>query len=160
MDALRDALAGGDRVVATGVILLELLRGFVPERAQQTIREDFASLDVVEPRWSDYEDAAELSNTCRRGGVQLGSIGALIAELAIAHDLALLTTRSGLRPRRPPHPVAGLGGVDEGYSAIDSPRRSARGLFTHMWSRSRQKSRTARRITDGFAPVGEPAVRG
>lgn len=90
--ALRSALAGGDRVVATGVILLELLRGFVPERAQRTIRKDFATLDVVEPRWSDYEDAAGLSNTCRRAGVQLGSIDALIAQLAIANELALLTT--------------------------------------------------------------------
>lgn len=90
--ALHGALAGGDRVVATGVILLELLRGFVPERAQQTIRDDFGSLDVVEPRWIDYEAAAELSNTCRRSGVQLGSIDALIAQLAIVHDLDLLTT--------------------------------------------------------------------
>lgn len=90
--ALHDALAGGDRVVTTGVILLELLRGFVPVRAQQTIREDFGSLDIVEPRWIDYEGAAELSNTCRRGGVQLGSTDALIAQLTIAHDLALLTT--------------------------------------------------------------------
>ena len=90
--ALHGALAGGDRVVATGVILLELLRGFVPERARQTIRDDFGSLDVVEPRWIDYEAAAELSNTCRRSGVQLGSIDALIAQLAIVHDLDLLTT--------------------------------------------------------------------
>lgn len=92
VEHLRRALAGGDRVVSTGVIFLELLRGFVPERAQQTIRQDFASLDIVEPRWSDYEGAADLSNVCRRGGVQLGSIDALIAQLAIAHDLALLTT--------------------------------------------------------------------
>lgn len=92
VEHLRRALAGGDRVVSTGVIFLELLRGFVPERAQQTIRQDFASLDIVEPRWSDYEGAADLSNACRRGGVQLGSIDALIAQLAIAHDLALLTT--------------------------------------------------------------------
>ena len=90
--ALRDALAGGDRVVTTGLILLELLRGFVPAQAQQTIRKNFEVLDVVEPRWTDYEAAAELSNACRRAGVQLGSIDALIAQLAIAHDLALLTT--------------------------------------------------------------------
>jgi predicted nucleic acid-binding protein len=90
--ALREALAGGDRVATTGVILLELLRGFVPESAQRTIREHFGSLDVLEPRWSDYEAAAELSNACSRAGVQLGSIDALIAQLAIAHDLALLTT--------------------------------------------------------------------
>ena len=92
VSTLRDALAGGDRVVTTGVILLELLRGFVPDHAQRTIREDFAELDVVEPRWADYEAAAVLSNECRRAGVQLGPIDALIAQLAIAHDLALLTT--------------------------------------------------------------------
>jgi predicted nucleic acid-binding protein len=90
--ALRDALAGGDRIVTTGVILLELLRGFVPSQAQQTIRESLGGLDIVEPSWTDYEAAAGLSNTCRRSGVQLSSIDALIAQLAISHDLALLTT--------------------------------------------------------------------
>lgn len=33
-----------------------------------------------------------LRNTCRRHGVQLGTIDALIAQLCIEHDLALLTT--------------------------------------------------------------------
>ena len=32
--------------------------------------------------------------------------------------------------------------------------------FTHMYRRRRQKSRTARRMTYGLAPVAEPAVRG
>ena len=40
------------------------------------------------------------------------------------------------------------------------PRRSARARFDHIRSRSGQKSRTARKITLGLAPVGEPAVRG
>jgi predicted nucleic acid-binding protein len=92
VSTLRHALAGGDRVVTTGVILLELLRGFVPDNAQETIRESLGGLDIVEPRWSDYEAAAGLGNTCRRAGVQLSSIDALIAQLAISHDLALLTT--------------------------------------------------------------------
>jgi len=92
VSTLRDALAGGDRVVTTGVILLELLRGFVPDHAQRTIRENLGELDVVEPQWADYEAAAGLSNVCRRAGVQFGSIDALIAQLAITHDLALLTT--------------------------------------------------------------------
>lgn len=90
--ALRDALAGGDRIVTTGVILLELLRGFVPEHGQRAIRESLGGLDIIEPGWTDYESAAGLSNACRRAGVQLGAIDALIAHLAITHDLALLTT--------------------------------------------------------------------
>lgn len=90
--ALREALAGGDAVVTTGIVLLELLRGFVPERAQRTIRADLGVLEVVEPRWVDYEEAAELSNACRRHGVHLGAVDALIAQLAISRDLTLLTT--------------------------------------------------------------------
>ncbi|WP_347345537.1 PIN domain-containing protein [Microbacterium sp.] len=90
--ALREALGGGDAIVTTGIILLELLRGFVPERAQQTIRADLGVLECVEPRWADYEAAAELSNACRRQGVQLGAVDALLAHLAIAHELTLLTT--------------------------------------------------------------------
>jgi len=90
--ALKTALAGGDAVVTTGIVLLELLRGFVPERAQRTIRDDLGVLEYVGPMRTDYEDAAALSNTCRRHGVQLASVDALIAQLAIAHELTLLTT--------------------------------------------------------------------
>lgn len=90
--ALREALGGGDAIVTTGIILLELLRGFVPKRAQQTIRADLGVLECVEPRWADYEAAAELSNACRRQGVQLGAVDALLAHLAIARELTLLTT--------------------------------------------------------------------
>lgn len=36
--------------------------------------------------------AAELRNKCRRAGVQVGTIDALIAQLCIRHDLVLLTT--------------------------------------------------------------------
>ncbi|MFT4135006.1 PIN domain-containing protein [Microbacterium sp.] len=90
--ALREALGGGDAVVTTGIILLELLRGFVPERAQQTICADLGVLESVEPRWADYEAAAELRNACRRHGVHLGAVDSLLAQLAIAHELTLLTT--------------------------------------------------------------------
>jgi predicted nucleic acid-binding protein len=37
-------------------------------------------------------DAADLRNRCRRAGIQIGTIDALIAQLCIRHDLTLLTT--------------------------------------------------------------------
>ena len=40
----------------------------------------------------DHIDAAELRNRCRCSGVQVGTIDALLAQLCIRHDLALLTT--------------------------------------------------------------------
>jgi hypothetical protein len=36
--------------------------------------------------------AAELRNSCRRSGVQIGTIDALLAQLCLTHSLTLLTT--------------------------------------------------------------------
>ena len=95
--ALREALTCGERVVATGLVLLELLQGFVPARAQTTIHAAFDSLEFVEPTREDYVAAAGLSNTCRRKGIQLGTVNALIAQLCVAHDHLLLTTDADFR---------------------------------------------------------------
>src|SRR6478752_1159268 len=84
--ALRRALTGGDGVATTGMILLELLRGFLPARAQATIRTAFDALEFIEPVRDDYVGAASVGNACRRAGVQLGAVDALIAHLAITGD--------------------------------------------------------------------------
>lgn len=89
---LRSALVNGDYVAITGIVLLELLRGFIPPHAQERILTDLAPLELIEPTRNDYVDAARLANTCRQAGIQLGSVEALIAQLAIANDLELLTT--------------------------------------------------------------------
>jgi hypothetical protein len=89
---LRSALVDGDRVALAGMVLLELLRGFIPPRAQDRIVTDLAPLELIEPTRDDYVEAARLANTCRQAGVQLGSVDALLAELAITQDLELLTT--------------------------------------------------------------------
>jgi len=41
--------------------------------------------------------APELRNTCRRAGVQLGTIDALLAQLCVRHRLTSLTTDNGSR---------------------------------------------------------------
>lgn len=92
VQALRQALTGGDSVVTTGMILLELLRGFVPAKAQQIIHTAFDTLEFIEPTRHDYVEAASIGNTCRRSGVQLGSVDALIAQLAMAGNHTILTT--------------------------------------------------------------------
>jgi predicted nucleic acid-binding protein len=48
-------------------------------------------MPIVEPDRDDYIAAAEIRNACRRSGVQLGTVDALIARLAIRHDHTLLT---------------------------------------------------------------------
>jgi predicted nucleic acid-binding protein len=90
--ALRGALAGDDIVVTTGLVLQELLQGFAGPRARTRIIEQFAALPLLVPDREDHVDAAELRNTCRRAGIQIGTIDALLAQLCIRHDLTLLTT--------------------------------------------------------------------
>ena len=90
--ALKEALLGSDTVVTTALVLQELLQGFAGPKAQQQIIEKFAVLPLIRPDRDDHIAAAALRNTCRRAGVQLGTIDALLAQLAIRHDLVLLTT--------------------------------------------------------------------
>ena len=90
--AFRNALEDEEIVVTTGLVLQELLQGFAGPRARKDIIERFAALPLLGPDRQDHIDAAELRNSCRRAGVQVGTIDALLAQLCIRHDLTLLTT--------------------------------------------------------------------
>jgi hypothetical protein len=92
VQALRAALLGDEIVVATGLILQELLQGFAGPTARAEIIEAFEALPMLQPDRQDHIAAAELRNTCRRAGVQVGTIDALLAQLCIRHKLTLLTT--------------------------------------------------------------------
>lgn len=98
---LRRALAGDDIVVTTGMILQELLQGFIPQHAREQIITRFAHMPLVQPDRDDHIAAAEVRNTCRRAGVQLGTIDALIAQLSLRHGLVLLTTDKDFRHAAP-----------------------------------------------------------
>lgn len=89
---LRKALLEGSNVIIAGIVLQELLQGFHGPKDRARIIERLQVLPLLEPRRDTYIHAASLRNTCRRKGVQLGTIDALIAQLCIEHDLALLTT--------------------------------------------------------------------
>jgi predicted nucleic acid-binding protein len=89
---LRDALAGGETLVTTGLILQELLQGFAGPRARKDLIERFSALPLLIPDRADHVNAAELRNLCRRSGIQIGTIDALLAQLCIRHSMTLLTT--------------------------------------------------------------------
>jgi predicted nucleic acid-binding protein len=89
---LRDALEGGETIVVTGLVLQELLQGFAGPKARKDIVDRFAALPLLAPDRLDHIDAAELRNRCRRAGLQIGTIDALVARLCIRHGLMLLTT--------------------------------------------------------------------
>ena len=44
------------------------------------------------PDREDHIAAAEIRNACRRAGVQIGTIDALLARLCTRHELEMLTT--------------------------------------------------------------------
>jgi predicted nucleic acid-binding protein len=94
VEVLRAALDGGEVIVTTGLILQELLQGFAGPRARSELVQRFNALPLLAPDRQDYIDAAGLRNLCRRAGVQLGTIDALLAQLCVRHDLTLLTTDS------------------------------------------------------------------
>lgn len=92
VEALRASLTGGETVATTGLVLQELLQGLAGPRARKDIVERLTALPLVVPDRADHVDAAELRNRCRRSGIQLGTIDALLAQLCIRHELLLLTT--------------------------------------------------------------------
>ena len=89
---LRDALDGGDAIHTTGIVLQELLQGYRGPRDRARIIERFAAIALIAPDREDYINAAELRNECRRHGVQVGTIDALLARVCIRYGLVMLST--------------------------------------------------------------------
>lgn len=91
VQVLKGALDGANVVVTTGLILQELLQGFSGPKAREQIIERFAALPLLQPDRDDHIAAAELRNHCRRAGIQVGTIDALLARLCIRHELTMLS---------------------------------------------------------------------
>ena len=92
VERLRQALDVGEGVFTTGLVLQELLQGFHGPNARDAIVERFGALPLLMPDRADHVDAAELRNVCRRHGITVGPIDALLAGLCRRHDLVMLTT--------------------------------------------------------------------
>jgi predicted nucleic acid-binding protein len=90
--ALRHALEGADQVFTTGLVLQELLQGFDGPKARDQLIDRFSALGFVRPDREDHIEAAWVRNSCRRNGVQVGTIDAVLIQLCIKHDLVLLST--------------------------------------------------------------------
>ena len=96
VEALRAAILDG-YVVTTGLVLQELLQGGSGPKHRDAIVQRFGALPFIPPDREDHIEAAALRNTCRRAGVQIGTIDALLAQLCIRHDLTLLSADHDFR---------------------------------------------------------------
>jgi predicted nucleic acid-binding protein len=90
--ALVRALESGEQVVTTGFVLQELLQGFSGPKARAQIIDRFSAIPLLIPDRQDHIEAAELRNHCRRHGIQVGTVDALLAQLCIRHKLSMLST--------------------------------------------------------------------
>jgi hypothetical protein len=89
---LREELVTGEAVTTTGIVLQELLQGIRGPKQRTRLLELFEPIAFVDPERRDHIRAAEVRNDCRRRGIQLGTIDALLVALCLRHDLTLLTT--------------------------------------------------------------------
>lgn len=90
--ALVKAIANGEPILTTGLMLQELLQGFSGPKSRQQILDRFSALPLLIPDRADHVEAAALRNTCRGHGVQIGTIDALLAQLCIRHGLLMLSS--------------------------------------------------------------------
>lgn len=91
VQALRNALAAGDSIFTTGLILQELLQGVAGPKARDALVERFAALPFLIPDREDHVQAATLYQACRKKGRQVTTIDVLLAALCIRHGLIMLS---------------------------------------------------------------------
>ena len=89
---LMRAIESSETLLTTGHVLQELLQGFAGPKARAQILDRFSAVPLLVPDRDDHIAAAALRNVCRRAGVQVGTIDALLAQLCIGHDLTMLST--------------------------------------------------------------------
>ena len=97
VQALVRAIEVGETLLTTGLVLQELLQGFSGPKARAQILDRFSAIPLLVPDRDDHIQAAELRNTCRRRGVQIGTIDALFAQLCLRHGLTMLSDDGDFR---------------------------------------------------------------
>ena len=80
------------RAVIIGPIRQELLSGLSDEAKSDDLKEKLRAFDDISLGQEDYEKAAELSNKCRRKGIQGSHIDFLICAAAINNKISIFTT--------------------------------------------------------------------
>ncbi len=90
--ALRAALQGAAQVFTTGLVLQEVLQGFAGPKHRDQLVESLSVLAFLQPDKQDHIAAADIRHACRRRGLQIGTIDALLIQLCQRYDLTLLTT--------------------------------------------------------------------
>lgn len=87
---LGQALQSGG-ALSTGLVVQELFQGLEGPRNRDELLRVIRSVTMVRPRMEDHLAAAEVVRSCRRGGVQVKTVDALLAALCIRRGVPMLT---------------------------------------------------------------------
>ncbi len=92
--ALRDAIANGDRLVATEPVLMEVLAGAKDDKRANDLRRLLTSFGwLATDPVADFEGAARIYRQCRAAGfTPRGLVDCMLACIAIRNGAELLTT--------------------------------------------------------------------
>jgi len=89
-DKLKSLLRTGQPVYA-GLIATELFRGARSKKELDVLEGLFGSIGYVETKEEYFRDAGELGRLLLHKGITIGTVDLLIAQIALANDIALLT---------------------------------------------------------------------
>lgn len=84
-------LIGRDRVFTAGPVLFELLQGIKSPEERGQVKEALLSMNFLEITPADWEGAALVSRELRSKGVTIPMTDLLLAQLARAHDLEIIS---------------------------------------------------------------------
>lgn len=91
-DLLKEYIETGEYICLIGIILQEILLGITDEKLFNRLEDHLSAFPIVALEREDYVRAARLRNYCKKKGVQVGTIDALIAAVCIENDFLLLST--------------------------------------------------------------------
>lgn len=80
------------QAIMCGAVRQEILSGISSHDQFLTLKEKLRAFPDLMTSTADYEKAAEISNVCRRKGIQGSHTDFLLCALAVNYNLTLLTT--------------------------------------------------------------------
>ena len=84
-------LIGRDRVFTAGPVLFDLLQGIKSSEERGQVKEALLSLNFLQITPEDWEGAALVSRELRSKGITIPMTDLLLAQLAKAHDLEIIS---------------------------------------------------------------------
>ena len=108
------------RVAMIGFIRQELLSGISDKDKFERLRDKLTGFEDIPLNQEDYEKAAEISNECRRNGIQGSHMDFLICAVSLNRDISIFTTDNDYKNYKKAVPIK-LHSIREEMKGINTP---------------------------------------